>query len=395
MENHALENIFTAAAEPHNTASISPKIQQFLENNTLPTPCLVVDMEVVEANYHAITDNMPFASCYYAVKSNPATPIIQLLVNKGACFDAASINEINLCLSLGSKPENILFGNTIKKQSEIVEAYSKGVRSFTCDSLQELDKLSEMAPGSNIFCRIRTSGNGAAWPLSKKFGCKEDIAIELLMRAKEKGLVPFGISFHVGSQQLLTAAYDEAIEESSRIFKALEKESIQLQALDLGGGFPCEYRTPVPSIAAYGEAIKTSLAKHFGAKLPRKIMVEPGRFIAGNAGVLQAEVVLVSYNKENDRRWVYLDIGKYSGLAETEAIQYPVITEKDGDPVGRVIMAGPTCDSTDIIYEKSEYYLPLSLTSGDKIYFLNTGAYTTTYASVAFNGFAPLKDYYI
>lgn len=374
---------------------INPKIQQFLNKNQLPSPCLVIDMEIVEKNYNAITSALPFAHCYYAVKSNPAVPVVQFLVNNGACFDAASINEINFCLSLGAKPEKILFGNTIKKQSEIVEAYHKGVRHFACDSLQELDKLSESAPGSRIFCRIRTSGNGAAWPLSKKFGCKVEIAVELMVRAKEQGLVPYGISFHVGSQQLLTSAYDEAIADASAIFKMLKNQGIRLEALDLGGGFPCEYRSVVPAIETYGAAIQQSLKTHFGSEFPARIIMEPGRFITASAGVLQAEVILVSYNKESGKRWVYLDIGKYSGLAETEAIEYPVLTEKEGEPTGQVVMAGPTCDSTDIIYEIAEYYLPLSLTSGDKIFFLNTGAYTTTYASVAFNGFAPLKDYYI
>ncbi len=395
MENFALKNVFDDVITQDDVSAISPKVQQFLETHELPSPCLVIDMDVVAANFSAITRALPFANCYYAVKSNPATPVIHYLVNNGACFDAASINEINHCLSLGAKPEHILFGNTIKKQSEIVEAYNKGIRHFTCDSMQEIDKLSEYAPGSKVFCRIRTSGNGAAWPLSKKFGCRVELAVELMIRAKTQGLVPYGISFHVGSQQLLTSAYDEAISEASIIFKILATQGIKLEALDIGGGFPCEYRSAVPSIEAYGQAVRNALDTHFGDDVPSKIIMEPGRFMTASAGVLQAEVILVSYHKESARRWVYLDIGKYSGLAETEAIQYPVLTDKDGEATGRVTLAGPTCDSTDIIYEKSEYYLPLSLTSGDKIYFLNTGAYTTTYASVAFNGFAPLKDYYI
>lgn len=395
MENYALKTAFDDVITLDDAPSINPKIQQFLRENTLPSPCLVIDMEVVAQNYNAITSAMNFAHCYYAVKSNPATPVVQYLVNEGASFDAASISEINLCLSLGAKPENILFGNTIKKQSDIVDAYNKGIRHFTCDSLQELDKLSVAAPGSKLFCRIRTSGNGAAWPLSKKFGCKVEMAVELMIRAKEKGLIPYGISFHVGSQQLLTSAYNEAISEAAIIFKILKAQGIRLEALDLGGGFPCQYRSQVPAIEAYGKAVKASLEENFGTDIPKKVIIEPGRFITASAGVLQAEVILVSFNKESARRWTYLDIGKYSGLAETEAIQYPIITEKDGEPTGRVILAGPTCDSTDIIYEKAEYYLPLSLTSGDKMFFLNTGAYTTTYASVAFNGFAPLQDYYI
>ena len=380
------------------TDRINPKIAQYLKTNSHPSPCLIIDMEVVQQNYRDITKALPYAKCHYAVKANPAAPIMKYLISQGAHFDAASIEEIDLCLSLGAKPEHILFGNTIKKKSDIENAYKKGVRYFACDSFQELDKLSTSAPGGFIFCRIRTSGNGAAWPLSKKFGCKQEMASELLIQAKELGLVPYGISFHVGSQQTLTGSYDEALKTCAAICDDVKTSGIALQCIDLGGGFPVQYRhnTPIESIDAYGKEIKASIDHYLSEHPQLTFIMEPGRYISATAGVLQTEVILVSYNKEdNHKRWIYLDIGKYSGLAETEAIEYPIITEKDGEPVGRVVLAGPTCDSTDIIYEVADYQLPLSLECGDKLYFLGTGAYTTTYASIGFNGFPPLKDYYI
>jgi ornithine decarboxylase len=378
--------------------SVNPKIAKYFKENDLPSPALVIDMEVVQQNYHAITRALPFAKCHYAVKANPAEPIMKFLISQGSHFDAASIPEIDLCLRLGAKPEHVLFGNTIKKKSDIADAYAKGVRHYACDSFQELDKLSEAAPGSNIYCRIRTSGAGAAWPLSKKFGCPPEMATELLVKAKTLGLVPYGLSFHVGSQQTLKGAYDEALAICAGIISEVKKSGITLQSIDLGGGFPTQYRRnhPIAPIEEYGKAIKASIDHYFGSDTALKFIMEPGRVISANAGVLQAEVILISYNKEdNHKRWVYLDIGKYSGLAETEAIEYPIVTDKDGEDTSRVVLAGPTCDSTDIIYEKADYQLPLSLDIGDKIYLLNTGAYTTTYASISFNGFSPLKDYYI
>jgi ornithine decarboxylase len=234
---------------------------------------------------------------------------------------------------------------------------------------------------------------GAEWPLSKKFGCAPEMAKDLLRKAKEWGLDPYGISFHVGSQQTDLEQWDKALGQVSQMFFALAEEGVDLRMVNLGGGFPARYRAEVSSIEAYCEAVGRALVRHFGNRMP-EVIIEPGRSMVGDAGVIQSEVVLVSRKAANDRkRWVYLDIGKFSGLAETmgESIKYRLRTGRDGTRVGPVVLAGPTCDSADILYEKTEYKLPLSLKPGDKVEILATGAYTTTYSSVAFNGFAPLK----
>jgi ornithine decarboxylase len=166
--------------------------------------------------------------------------------------------------------------------------------------------------------------------------------------------------------------------------------------LNIGGGFPTRYRRGVPTLNAYGAAIKESIVRHFGNRLP-DVIVEPGRQMVGDAGVIQSEVVLISKKSANDaKRWVYLDIGKFGGLAETmdEAIQYPIVTQRKGTPAP-VVLAGPTCDSADVLYEKADYRLPSDLEIGDKVEIRATGAYTSTYSSVAFNGFEPLRTYCI
>ena len=181
------------------------------------------------------------------------------------------------------------------------------------------------------------------------------------------------------------------------LFTALNEKGIELKLINLGGGFPAKYRTRIPTADAYGEAIMRAMTEHFGNNLPQMI-IEPGRGIAGDAGVIQAEVVLVSTKTYDDnRRWVYLDIGKFGGLPETmgEAIQYRLKTPHESGPKGPVVLAGPTCDEVDVLYDKADYKLPLALKVGDKVQILSAGAYTTTYSSVAFNGIPPLKGYYI
>jgi ornithine decarboxylase len=372
------------------------KIAQFLEDRRPATPCLVFDLDVVEENYHDINRAMPDALIYYAVKANPAPEILARLATLGSRFDTASVAEIRMALAAGAKPEHISFGNTIKKQVDIATAYALGVRLYAFDSEAELNKLAAAAPGSQVFCRILTSGAGADWPLSRKFGCDVAMAESLLKAAPAKGLTPVGVSFHVGSQQRDPEQWDNALAEAADLFRRLEADGIVLSLVNLGGGFPTKYRRDVPTTAAYGVAIREALARHFGNRLPETI-IEPGRGMVGNAGIIQTEVVLISRKSANDnRRWVFLDIGKFGGLAETmdEAIQYPITSDRNG-PTEAVILAGPTCDSADVLYEKADYQLPLSLEIGDKLAIKATGAYTTTYSAVAFNGFQPLEAYYI
>ena len=372
------------------------KISRFLDNIGPATPCLVVDLDVVAMNYRKLRTVMPDAVIYYAVKANPAREILELLASLGSSFDTASVNEIDMALAAGAAPEQISFGNTIKKRTDIAAAYARGVRLYAFDSRAELEKIAAVAPGSRVFCRILTSGEGAEWPLSRKFGCEPAMARELLCAARDLDVVPFGISFHVGSQQRDPAQWDRAIGEAARLFRELEQDGIELGMLNIGGGFPARYRRDVPTLCRYGACIRRSILKHFGNRRP-DVIVEPGRQMVGNAGIIQTEVVLIAKKSANDnRRWVFLDIGKFGGLAETEgeAIQYPIKSPRRGR-AERVILAGPTCDSADVLYERADYRLPVDLSIGDRLQIRSTGAYTATYASVAFNGFEPLRCYCI
>jgi ornithine decarboxylase len=311
--------------------------------------------------------------------------------------------EIQLALAAGATPDRISFGNTIKKERDVARAMELGVRLFAVDCEAEVEKIARAqaltgAEDVKVFCRILCDCAGAEWPLSRKFGCAPEMAVDVLEHAHRNGLEAYGVSFHVGSQQRNTEAWDQALASASAIFRECAERGIHLSMVNLGGGFPTKYLKTVPMVEAYGESIFRALSKHFGNRLPETI-IEPGRGMVGNAGIIEAEVVLVSKKSRNEEevRWVYLDIGKFGGLAETmdESIRYPIRTEHDDDRKVPCVLAGPTCDSADVLYEKDPYFLPVSLEIGDKVLIEGTGAYTTTYSANHFNGFPPLQSYVI
>jgi ornithine decarboxylase len=340
---------------------------------------------------------LPDTRVFYAVKANPAPEVLSLLAGLGSCFDTASVAEIEMVLAAGATPDRISYGNTIKKERDIATAFELGIRLFAVDCKPEVEKIARVAPGSRVFCRILCDGAGAEWPLSRKFGCEPAMAVEVLEHALRLGLEPYGVSFHVGSQQRNQHAWDKALASAASVFRECGERGMNLSMVNLGGGFPTKYLKNVPTVKTYGSAIFKALRKHFGNRIPETI-IEPGRGMVGNAGVIETEVVLVSKKaEEDDVRWVYLDIGKFGGLAETmdESIRYPIKTPRDGGELAPCVLAGPTCDSADVLYEKQPYPLPVSLEIGDKLLIEGTGAYTATYASVAFNGFTPLKTFHI
>ncbi|MEP9350846.1 type III PLP-dependent enzyme [Xanthobacter sp. KR7-225] len=376
---------------------MTDRIREFLRTRREDGPCVVVDLDVVRANYAAFARALPDTRVFYAVKANPDAAILKALEEMGSSFDCASTGEIDMVLATGAGAERISFGNTIKKERDIERAFKLGVRLYAVDSYEEVEKIARVAPRAKVFCRILCDGAGAEWPLSRKFGCEPEMASDVLEHAYRLGLTPYGVSFHVGSQQKNVNAWDGALASAAAIFRECAERGIALSMVNLGGGFPTKYLQDVPAAKSYGEAIFASLRKHFGNALPETIM-EPGRGMVGNAGLIEAEVVLISKKAEKDAmRWVYLDIGKFGGLAETmdEAIRYPLRTPRDGDDVAPCVLAGPTCDSADVLYEKTPVELPLSLSIGDKVIIEACGAYTTTYSAVAFNGFPPLKSYVI
>ncbi len=376
---------------------MTARIREFLKTRKDPGPCLVLDLDVVRDNYQAFAKTLPDTRVFYAVKANPAPEILRLLASLGSCFDVASPGEIDMVLDAGATADRISYGNTIKKESDIAYAFGKGIMLYAVDCEAEVEKVARMAPGSRVICRIHCDGTGAEWPLSRKFGCEPDYAVDILEHAHRLGLVAHGLSFHVGSQQVNVEAWDRALASTAAVFRSCAERGINLSMVNLGGGFPAKYIRKTPKLESYGKAIFRALRRHFGNAIPNTI-IEPGRGLVGNAGMIEAEVVLIAKrNREDDLRWVYLDIGKFHGLAETidELIRYPIKTPKDKDETGPCVVAGPTCDSVDVLYQKNPYPLPVSLEIGDKVLIEAAGAYTTTYSSIGFNGYPPLRQYVI
>ena len=375
---------------------------RFIEfSKNLETPNIVINLHQIKRNFIKLRDAFPYAHIYYAIKSNPGEPVLKLLAELGSNFDVASRYELDKIMALGVDGNRLSYGNTIKKAKDIKYFYEKGVRMFATDSKDDLKTIAKNAPGSRIYVRMLVEGSDSAdWPLSRKFGCHPDMAYDILVLARDLGLTPYGVSFHVGSQQRDIGVWNEAIAKATYLFNSLEEEEgIRLTMINMGGGFPAHYIQPTNNLTDYASEITRYLQDDFGDELPM-IVLEPGRSLVGDCGILTSEVILVS-RKNNTalQRWVYQDAGKFNGLIETldECIKYPVITSKDslGEKEGEVILAGPTCDSMDIMYENTKYRMPISLKPGDKLYWLSTGAYTSTYASVEFNGFPPIKTYFL
>ncbi|TVT47036.1 type III PLP-dependent enzyme [Amycolatopsis rhizosphaerae] len=369
------------------------RIHRFLTEHAPPTPCLVVDPAVVTARVREFAAELPHHGLYYAVKANPQPAVLRAVLAAGGLFDVASPAEITACLEAGAAPESLSYGNPIKKPADIAFAFERGVRIFTTDSEADLEHLARCAPGSSVSVRLRVDGPASATPFGAKFGCSPGQAVDLLRRAAAQGLDPAGLAFHVGSQQTEPAAWDTAIATSAKVFTELAGHGIRLRRLNVGGGFGIGYRTPAPPLSAYAATIRAGLEAHFPGGAP-EIVLEPGRAVVAEAGLIRTEVVLVA--QRGGHRWVYLDIGRYNGLAETENEAIPYRFEPvggPGGPVGPVVLAGPTCDGDDVLYQRTPYELPLALRPGDQLDILDTGAYTTSYSSVSFNGIEPLRTY--
>ena len=376
---------------------MTKKCINWLNKNTSPSPKLVYDLEEVKKNFLIFTKLFKKIKPYYAVKANPNEKILELLRELDSNFDCASLNEVKKCINLNISPKKVSFGNTIKKKDEIKKAYKLGVNLFAFDCEEELLKIAEHAPNSNVYCRLQVSNGGAEWPLSKKFGCTSQELEHLLIKAKELLLNPIGLSFHVGSQQLSINTWIRAINTSSKVYKKFNEKYFKLDFLNIGGGMPVDYSNNKINMKYYGKSIVNEIKKKYGSAMPNNIVAEPGRFFVASAGILESEVVLIKSSVKSDIRWLYLDVGRYSGLAETEgeAIKYRIefCKEKKEKKI-KYIIAGPSCDSHDILYQKKLYRLPRNLKIGDRLRIYAAGSYITSYQS-NFNGIKKIKEFFL
>ena len=385
---------------------MSESIDAFLAGERPSTPCLVLDLAVVRANHTAVRAALPVAEVLYAVKANPAEPVLRLLVELGAGFDVASVGEVDLCLAAGADPARLSYGNTIKKPADVEYAYRAGVRRFTVDTEDDLVRVAAHAPEVEVSVRFLVDVPASTTPFGDKFGCSPREAGRLVVRAGELGLTA-GLAFHVGSQQCDPGAWARGIEQAA----AIVGRCGPVASLNLGGGFPVRYAdrdgvsdgvpdSVADTMSERGESIMDALARCFPDGVA-PVAVEPGRILVATAGLIRTEVVSIAHRSGVDgatERWVYLDAGRYNGLAETENeyIAYPIRTGRPSgpdEPTEPVVLAGPTCDGDDVLYRRTRYRLPATLRAGDTVDLCRAGAYTASYSSVAFNGIEPLPCY--
>jgi len=359
------------------------------------SPILITNLNLIEQKFDLFRKYFSPNNIYYAMKANPNPKVIRKIFDMGSSFDAASYNEIVCLLEHGISSDKICYGNPIKKISDIQMAYGLGVKKFVTDCKEDLENILNHASDAEILLRIQVGySRSSRWPLDKKFGCSKEQLPRIFNILKSYNKKISGFSFHVGSQQMAPLAWGNALE---RIGDTLDEYGLYLidePIINIGGGFPVNYKNDQIDLDCFLSEIKAELNKFSLRHKDCFFCIEPGRALTAEAGYILSEVILI---KEIDNiRWVYLDIGRYGGLAETfeEAILYNIkpLNDKLSDIHTEVIIAGPTCDSTDILYENHKYCLPIDLKQGDYLIIEATGAYTSSYSSVNFNGFNSLRQ---
>jgi ornithine decarboxylase len=355
------------------------------------TPFFLFDLEKVTYRYERISEAFPGAAIYYAVKANNHGEVLKTLVSSGSKFDIGSKHEAELILELGVEPRDMVFSAPIKLQSHIRDTFEMGLDHFVFDSEDELSKLALLAPGSRVMVRLSVDNKGSFFPLSMKFGAPPEEAASLLMAAGEMGLDPYGIAFHVGSQCTCKQTWRRAMESAAEVNATLEKDGVKCRALDIGGGFPIKYSDDVPSIEEIAEEVYDVFDSDFPAGT--ELIIEPGRYLVGESAVLASTVI--GRARRADENWLFLDASAFHGLLEAQQVNgrfpYPVKATHNGQQKKKYVLSGPTCDPDDTIL--AEVWLP-EVKVGDKLFILNTGAYSFVYAT-NFHGFAPPDIHFI
>jgi len=361
------------------------------------TPLYVVSRSRLEENFRRLDDNLPAVKFFYAVKANPHKGILEALHRCGAGFDVASRGEILAAVDAGANPrEDLIFADTVKDPKHIAYAHSIGLDDFTFDNPAELTQLARHAPGANVHVRLEVDNEGSVAHLSTKFGAPADRAVPLLRAARDAGLHPRGVSFHVGSQCLEVARWFDALAVVRAVFDEAAAAGIPLAMIDIGGGFPVRYGPgDRVDVAAMCRAIDARYRSLFGPEV--QLVAEPGRAVVGDAVALVTKVI--SEGRRDGRDWLYFDDGTYGSFLEVLLYRqaYPLRTNTAGPPRDYVL-AGPTCDCIDVFSRDREggittVRLP-EMHLDDLLVAGSMGAYTFS-ESTRFNGFDPPAFVYV
>ncbi|KUL41535.1 type III PLP-dependent enzyme [Actinoplanes awajinensis] len=357
---------------------------------------IIFDLGGIGESQRRLTRELPGVAVRFAVKACPVDEVLDTLAVAGAGFDTASPGEIRQALRTGTPPRLIHYGNVVKSDADIAAAYRLGIRDFATDSVADVRAIAAHAPGARVFCRIVTTGAGALWGLQGKNGCSVPEAVTVLATARACGLTPAGLSLHVGSQQMSTTAWRAAADDLVHAITRLRRRGIRLDHVNLGGGLPALGYLDRRGLPLHPplDAILAELRDGIGrlrrtAGTPLDVILEPGRHLVADHGAIRAHVVRLT--TRGRARWLYLSCGKFNGLYEMDQLQYRLeFPTHRGAPTVPAVIAGPTCDSDDAYDAGHPMPVPAGLRSGDPVWILATGAYSVSYRSVGFNGFAPL-----
>ena len=263
------------------------RVEAYIRAQDFARPTLVIDTEAVARQFAALAQGLGRARIHYAVKANPAPEILRKLHSLGSNFDAASRVELQMCLDAGAAPEQLSFGNTIKRASDIAWAHEQGIDLFAVDAEEEIEKIAANAPGARVYLRIIVDATEAEWPLTRKFGSGRDKALALIAMAKDYGLNPVGLSFHVGSQTRRAAMWAPILDQVAAVWHAAKAEGHELTLLNIGGGFPAFYGREIDAPALYAAEVMRLVQERFG-DVP-EIMAEPGRGLVAEAAMIAAD----------------------------------------------------------------------------------------------------------
>lgn len=349
------------------------------------SPLFVIDCDRLRAQYHALARALPRVDLHYALKPLPDRTVVQVLARAGAWFDLATNGEVDLVRDAGIPPKRCIHSHPIKRGSDIRHALDCGVSTFVVDNAEEIAKFVAQRAKVKLLLRVSFRNPDTVIDLSRKFGCDAAAALGLIEEATRQGVRIVGLSFHAGSQLPRPDKYVEAIDTCGRIVAEARERGFGLDVLDIGGGFPIDYREAAPGIDAFCAPIREALAR-----LPKglRIIAEPGRFIAGPAAVAISTVM--GRAKREGRWWYYLDDGVYGTFSGQmyDKMHFPIEPLREPDrPREPCVISGPTCDSLDVIAED----LPMPvLAIGERLVARQIGAYTMATAT-DFNYFPRAK----
>ena len=349
------------------------------------TPFMVISLNKVQENYLYLKKQLPRVKVFYAMKANSTPEVLLHLANLGSNFDVASPGEMRALNALGISGSRMVYANPVKTLSGIKLAHDLGVDKFTFDDESEIHKLASYAPGAKVLVRVRVENKDAVVNLNEKFGAAPMQALQLLQLAKDNGLIPAGICFHVGSQSLSADAYITALEMCRELFDKAEIQGMHLTALDIGGGLPVpNEKVEAVDVDSMTDILREKLDELFP---DTEIWSEPGRFMCGTAVNLVTSVI--GTKMRNGQPWYVLDDGLYGSfnglMFDHWNFKMKMPADKAQEKAVPSTFVGPSCDSIDVVARD----LPApKLEIGDRIMVPNIGAYSTS-AATSFNGFPP------